>query len=426
LKLEAEMKVVLALVSIVVIAGSGVSQVQPAFFGMHVNKQTSMPVTVPIGSIRLWGTATTWFQVCSTSDYSQCDWRRLDGWLAAAKSNGISEVLYTFGKTPDWASSQPHGDCWRGRPGVCYPPRDLTPDGGGPDNAFRGFVEAIVEHNQHLDLATYARIKFWGIWNEPTAKLFWRGTTAQLVRMAKDARQIIKNADPNALVLTPEPAANSKNNAINFAGDWLDDYLAKGGGQYADVIAFHVYANNNGNHPVPEDAVRIIEHVKAQLARHPEVIGKPLWVTEGSWGKSDETNWGNSDEDSAFLARYYVLIASEGIERIYWYSWDAPTGTLSANGNPLPVANAYREVHNWLIGRTVTNHFSKAHIWSCDIEASGYKGRIVWDEEYGKITSYDAKSFSSYRSAAGEHGAIDQKAHSLPVGNQPVLLESPR
>jgi hypothetical protein len=425
LKLK-QRKVVPGLLCILLTAGPSISQVQPGFFGMHVNKLTSMPVPVPIGSMRLWDTATNWFQLCPSSDYSRCDWRHLDDWLAAAKSNGISEVLYTFGKTPEWVSSEPRGDCWQARPGVCYPPRDLTADGGGTDDAFRRFVEEIVEHNRRLDPATYAKIRFWGIWNEPTAKFFWRGTTAQLARMAKDAQPIIKKADAAALILTPEPAANSRNNAFSSAGDWLDDYLAKGGGKYADVIAFHIYANNNDGHPVPEDVIKIVESVKAQLTRHPEVAGKPLWITEGSWGRTDQTNWGHHDEDSAFLIRFYVMIAAEGIERLYWYGWDVPTGTLSANGNALPVANALREVHKWLTGRTVTNCRSTSHVWSCDLEASGYQGRIVWDEEYEKTTAYDANPFSRYRSATGEQKSIDQKAHLLMLGNSPVLLEGPR
>lgn len=420
------MRVVLGLATILWLARPGVAQVQPGFFGMHVNKLDSLPLTVPTGSLRLWDTATNWFQLCPSSDYSRCEWRRLDQWLAAAKKNGVSEVLYTFGKTPDWISSDPQGDCWGARPGVCYPPRDLAADGGGTDDAFRRFVEALVNHNQQLDPGSYAKIKFWGIWNEPNAKFFWRGTTAQLLRLAKDAQQIIKKADPAALILTPEPAGNSRNNGFNASGDWLDDYLANGGGKYADVVAFHLYANNNSGHPAPEDVVRIIEHVKERLARHPEASGKPVWITEGSWGQSGDTNWGHDDEAGAFLMRFYVLIAAEGIQRLYWYGWDVPTGTLWENGKPLPAASALREVHEWLTGRTVSNCKSASHVWSCNIGAPGYQARIAWDEEYGKTAPFDASHFSSYRSANGERRSIDQRASSLTVGNSPVLLEGPR
>ena len=418
-----KLEVLLGLLSILLTARSGVSQVQPSFFGMHINKTSSMPVDVPIGSIRLWDTATNWFQICSASDYSQCDWRHLDDWLAAAKRKGISNVLYTFGKTPEWASSEPRGACGGARPGICYPPRDLTADGGGSDYAFRQFVEALVNHNQRLDPRTYAKIKFWGIWNEPTAKFFWRGSTVQLVRMAKDAWEIIKKGDPDALILTPEPAANSRNDATNSAIEWLNDYLARGGGKYADVVAFHIYANANDGHPVPEAVVGIIGRIKARLARYPDVSGKPLWITEGSWGRSDDTGWSRNDDASAFLVRFCVLIASEGIERLYWYGWDVPTGTLWVNGHSLPAAMAFTEVQNWLIGRSVTNCISRVHLWSCNIVAPGYRGRIIWDEEYGKNASYDTSGFTAYRLATGEQGSIDPKVHALQVGNNPVLLE---
>ena len=421
-----KMKVMLALMSILLTCKGSISEVRPSFFGMHINKISSMPVDVPVGSIRLWDTATNWFQLCSSSDYSRCDWRHLDDWLAAAQRNGVSKVLYTFGKTPDWASSDPRGSCGGARPGVCYPPRDLTADGGGTDNAFQKFVEALVDHNQRLDPHTYAKIKFWGIWNEPTAKFSWRGSTAQLVRMAKDAREIIRRADPEALILTPEPAANFRNDATNSAIEWWNDYLARGGGKYADVIAFHVYANADRGHPAPEVVLGIIARIKTQLTHYPEVSGKPLWITEGSWGRSDETNWSEDDDASAFLVRFYLLIASEGIERLYWYGWDVPTGTLWANGHSLPAALAFREVHNWLVGRSVTHCISQSHLWSCDIGAPGYRGRIVWDDEYRKKASYDASGFGTYRLATGEGGSIDPKLHLLQVGNSPVLLEEHR
>lgn len=417
------MKVMLGFISILLASELGVSQVQPSFFGMHVNKLSSLPLDVPVGGIRLWDTATNWFQLCPSSDISQCDWRHLDEWLAAAKTIGVAEVLYTFGKTPDWVSSEPRGNCGGARPGLCYPPRDLAADGSGTDQAFRQFVEALVEHNQRLDPRTHAKIRFWGICNEPTAKFFWRGSTAQLARMARDASEIIKKADPAALMLTPEPAANSRNNAIDAAVHFFNEYLAGGGGKYADVVAFHVYANAVGDHPVPEDVLTSIRRIKAELRRHPELSGKPLWITEGSWGKSDETNWTSDDDPAAFLVRFSVLIASEGIGRMYWYGWDVPTGTLWASGHSLPAAKAFGEMHNWLVGRSVSDCVSRSHVWSCDLVATGYRGRIVWDEEYRKSTSYDAAGFVDYRSATGEKRSIDPKMQVLQVGNNPILLE---
>ncbi|PYX62620.1 MAG: hypothetical protein DMG74_20160 [Acidobacteria bacterium] len=401
------------------------SQVTDTFFGMHINKLKSFPVTVPIASIRLWDTQNNWNLACPSSDLSSCDWDRVDRWLEAAKRNRVSEVVYTFGKVPQWASSDPNGRCWKLPEGSCYPPKDLKPDGSGSDSAFKAFVQALVNHNQHLDPGKYAKIKFWGIWNEPNARHFWQGTNEQLVRMARDARNIVKAADPEALMLTPEPACTSKHDP-HGAGDFLDGYLGKGGGEYADVIAFHVYSNNAGDHPKVEDAVAMVDHVKSKLARHPEVGGKPLWVTEGSWGKTEETNWDSDDHPMGFVIKYHVLMASEGIQRVYWYSWDTPTGTLYEPGRgPLPTAAAYALAHKWLVGRTVTNCASKSHLWSCNVESpDGYHAKIVWNDEHGKTATYDAGSFAGFKDIAGNKTALDPKEHLVTVGNKPVLLET--
>jgi len=417
------MRAVLGLLCLGFVSSLSIAQVQSSFFGMHVNKLSSMPIEVPIGGMRLWDTGTNWFQVCPSSDYTQCNWERLDSWLAAAKRSGVSEVVYTFGKTPDWASSNANGDCWGARPGACYPPRDLTSDGGGTDEAFRHFVEAIVEHNQRLDARVYAKIRFWGIANEPTVKFFWRGTTAQLVRMAKDASEIIKRADPGALILTPEPAANSRQKATDAAIEFLDEYLSKGGGKYTDVVAFHLYANAVSEHPVPEDVSRIVGRVKEELAKHPEVAGKPLWITECSWGKTEDTNWSREDEASGFLVRFVVMAAWERVARIYWYGWDVPTGTLWWQGRSLPASEAFKGVQKWLIGRSVSNCTDRDHVWSCDLTAGDYRGKIVWDEEYQQSSSYDASGFTTYKLINGTIGGIDSQNHILRVGNSPTLLE---
>jgi endo-1,4-beta-mannosidase len=194
--------------------------VQDTFFGTEVNKGTTPVITIPVKSMRIWDDHTNWFQVCLTSN-SDCNWDRLDRWLAFAKRNGISDVLYTIARTPVWASSDPNA---RFCP-ICDPPRDLTPDGSGSDALFKGFIHAIVDHNRRLDRSTHATIRYWGMWNEADAKNYWKGTPAQLVRMTKDARAIIKEADPDALILTPEVASNER---FRKGGDWLDQYLAAG------------------------------------------------------------------------------------------------------------------------------------------------------------------------------------------------------
>jgi polysaccharide biosynthesis protein PslG len=255
--------------------------------------------------------------------------------------------------------------------------------------------------------------------------------------MAKDACPIIKAADPNARVLSPELAAIGR-----FHDDWFDNYIAAGGAPYIDVVAFHAYASAregagdlhddpNHPHPVPEDILKAVAHVREKVARHPELQGKPLWNSEGSWALTNETNWGSDadEQQQAYVGRFYVLQASIGIERVYWYMYD-PNGEggccgalIHVDGRETPAAAAYREVHHWLLGRKVSNCSPKGHIWTCALEGPAYKATIVWDDEYGKTTSYDASAFKSYRDISGAANSIG-KDHNLTIGNKPVLLES--
>jgi hypothetical protein len=191
------------------------------------------------------------------------------------------------------------------------------------------------------------------------------------------------------------------------------------------VIAFHIYANNDGDHPAPETAVKMTEYVKSKLRRHSDVTGKPLWVTEGGWGRSDDTNWSNSDQPAAFLMRYETLLAFEGIERLYWYSYDAGWGTLSSDsGTESPQAGAYRTIHDWLLGKTVTDCSAKSHLWSCRLEGPNFKGSLVWNDEYEKTASFDPKGFTRFREAGREPLPVDQKAGRISIGNIAVLFES--
>jgi putative glycosyl hydrolase len=413
-----------------VLATPCMAQVQPEFFDLLVDKpfgpESSSPITIPFSSLRLLGRGVAWSQLCRTP--SACDWPRLDQWLAAAKRNGVSEVLYTNMKTPPWASSNPTGRCWWHPKGECFPPRDITPDGGGSDSLFKEFIQALVDHNRKLDPHTYAKIKFWGIWNEPNVGVFWKGTQPQLVRIGKDAYSIIKAADPGALIVSPEAASTSGQHALNVAGDWLDRYLAAGGGAYFDVIGFHAGCNTlgEGDHPAAECVIPIIRHIKENVAKYPEAAGKPLWMTEGNWGSS--ADFKQPSDAGAFLVRYYTLLASQDVRRVYWFEWDGdPNGCCGAlwsrQTGELPGAKAYKGVYKWLVGRTVSNCSAQGHIWSCDLTGPGYKAKMVWDDEYEKTASYDPSGFGSSRDISDVVTRLDPKAHAITVGNMPVLLE---
>src|SRR5579871_3871127 len=153
-----------------------------AFFGMHASStvlsQQPWP-QVSFGSLRLWDTATNWNQINIANGVY--DFSLLDQWLSTANQHGVQDLLYTFGKTPQWASSRPNdqrcANDWG--PGACDPPDDLNPDGSGSDQHWKDFVSALATH-------VGTSIKYWEIWNEPSSSNHWTGTVAQMVRMAQD------------------------------------------------------------------------------------------------------------------------------------------------------------------------------------------------------------------------------------------------
>ena len=108
----------------------------------------------------------------------------LDQWLSVDQENGDS-VLFTLGMTPQWASSRPSDNSCRHGPGQCDPPHDLNPDGWGTDQHWKDFIKGVITH-------VNGRIRHWEIWNEPQAPNSWTGTYPQMVRMAQDARTILR------------------------------------------------------------------------------------------------------------------------------------------------------------------------------------------------------------------------------------------
>src|SRR5271154_3007557 len=105
----------------------------------------------------------------------------LDAWLNAAQKNQV-DIVYCFGRVPQWASSKPNDiKCASGGgPGQRQPPDALKRDGTGTDQHWKDFVTAIASRSA-------GRIHYWEMWNEGGNPERWSGTSPQLVRMVSDA-----------------------------------------------------------------------------------------------------------------------------------------------------------------------------------------------------------------------------------------------
>ena len=391
-------------ISVVTSAQVTPGPIPQTLFGMHTNSIGDWP-KVPFGAFRLWDVGVNWYKLCPTS--STCDFAPLDAALAKAQAAGVPEVLYTFGHTPTWASSNPTSTlCGAVDLGGCFPPPDLNSDGTGTDQTYKDFVTAIANH-------AGSQIKYWEVWNEPTTANQWQGTTAQLVRMSQDASAIIKAANPNALILTPPPVGGA-------AANWMSGYLAAGGGKYVDIISYHTYVDPSMG------AVQVVTtaaNVHAAMAKYGQQ-SKPLWSSEGSWGQ--DSNLATEALQADFLAQFYILHWSSGVQRLYWYSWDnSEYGTLWDSTNGMhPAATAYTQVQNWLVGATMPESCSvSSSTYTCPLTRSGaYQAQIVFNPN--STLTYTAPSqYIQYHDILGNTHTVPANGQ-ITIGPSPIMLET--
>ncbi|MGA8493592.1 MAG: hypothetical protein WB711_24435 [Terriglobales bacterium] len=383
------------------------------FFGMHrhayPNKHEPWP-DIPFGSFRMWDSATGWAQINTAN--GKYDWSQVDRWFSELKEHDVDDILYTFGRVPEFASSQPNLDCNNG-PGQCAPPKDLKSDGTGSDQYWKDFVTAIVTHSKNN---RGIHIKYWELWNEPYLPRYWSGTFPQLLRMARDAKEIIHSIDPDAVFLSPDSGL-----VYPKYRQFMEDWLAAGGGEYADGIAFHGYTQRGP----ATDFIQYYREFRKILAKYHQDT-KPTYDTEASWGNVKKGK-GYADEDSqaAFVAQFYLVHWSEGVQRLYWYAWnDGATGMLYDRESKRSTqgARAYREVFNWMVGSTMTRGCSPdGSVWTCTLtKADGKEALVVWNESGEK--NYSPKgAFKKFRDVAGNSNPISGP---LKIGPKPLFLES--
>jgi hypothetical protein len=387
--------------------------IPPTLFGMHRHVWPNRPEPwpeIPFGSLRLWDSATGWAQL--NTGKGQYDWSQLDKWYADATEHHVEDILYTFGRVPQFASSNP-GDrsCGYG-PGQCQPPKDLKPDGSGSDEYWRDFVTAIVTHNKN---SRGVHIKYWELWNEPYLPSMWSGTIPQLMRMARDAKEILQRIDPDAVLLTaPAPLHWPKYQ------HFLEEYLAAGGGQYADVISFHGYVR-------PPSSVGDFYSNYAEYRRTLAKYGqdsKPVFDTEGSWGNGQQEGFTDEDKQAAFLAQAYLAHWSQGVLRFYWYAYNGGIGSLSdpRTSRGTKAAAAYREVFHWLVGAVMTKPCAQdGSTWTCSItKADGHEAQIVWTDADEK--TYNPKPMM--KKVRDVEGHTNPVSATVKIGSKPVLFEA--
>jgi polysaccharide biosynthesis protein PslG len=367
-----------------------------SLFGMTVLDFQNVTPTVSYGTTRTWDS----FPSLDWSDINPApgvyDFEYLDAFLKVNQERK-AEVIYTFGRTPRWASSQPQAPGPYG-PGQCAPPTDLRD--------WDDYVTAIATH-------AGARIPYWELWNEPQDPDYYCGDTRTLLTMAQHAYRIIKSINPSAQVMTPAASASA-------GPHWLDVYLSQGGGDYADIMSFHGYCDSEA-----ESIHAVVSQYRDVIAAHGQ-RGKPLWDSEADWaGDADDVLEG-SNSRAAFVAKYYLLQWSDGVSRFVWYAYDGGTwgGLWNASTGVDPDAAAFRIIQQWMAGASMSSSCAAdaSATWTCTLSRTGgYRALVVWNSTNARTYNVP-QEYTDVRDLTG--GVRPLSGGTLQVGDSPLLIET--
>ena len=402
----------LTLVLFVVAYGSGMGSrhivtppqpIPPSYFGMHIQhtviSDEAAPLTpwpsVTVTEWRLWDARVTWPEI----EPQKGEWRfaTLDKSVAIAREHNAKVVL-TLGFTPHWASARPQ-EFVGYNPGWAAEPADLED--------WRVFVRTVATRYK-------GRIHIYEIWNEPNlTKIYWTGSTEQMIALVREADQIIKSIDPSAILVSPSATSDD-------GLKWLSEFLSKGGGQYVDVIGYHFYVFPAD----PEAMVALIEKVK-QIMLSNGAGSKPLWNTESGW--PDPKPFPSEGLAAAYLARAFILNWALGVRRFYWYSWDDHSWvsiqtTEKDNATLTPSGRAYGIMQDWLVGAKMTACDEDAdHTWICELVRSGSSQWIVWNPVVTKMFEPPSTWHIEYVTSLLQKRSVFKES-SLMVGPVPKLF----
>jgi hypothetical protein len=399
-----------------------------AYFGMTIHRlvynplSPSMPIapfpTFPLHTLRLWDVV-NWSSLEPVE--GQYDWTVMDGTIAVAKQNGVSDFIFTLGEVPPWAYANPGETCGSGATaGPC-----MAPD----PRALDEFVTQVVQRYCGV-------VKYYETWNEPNWG-FWNGSNAQLLAVSAQLYQIAK--DPANCGCTNEvcsPGGGSNPNQVllpsisSIQGNlgWLDSYLSTAGSKYpyADISAFHGYECTQ-----PEQIATDVGQLRNVLAKH-GLSALELWDTEGSWGN---TVANDQEQEASWLMRFHIVQQLSGVSRFVWYAYDnCDWGTLwgAACGNSpdswqgvrLP-GDAYATLETWLTGATLT-HCDQYQdgLWACELQRSGgYEGWILWDSTRAALSvpvpkQLQLKEYHDWRNN------VSPLSQQITIDEMPMLLDN--
>jgi len=444
---------------------------------INQNSANSSYFPAQFGSARFWGSNFDWGQVadahdqwnqtCGTTPPGTFDYTDADAQLTTAVSNTTttSDAIFTFGDSPYWLypSDATKSSCEGGYKGWGYyvnPNTDMS--------TYKSFLSSLTLHLDQLGKHGY--ISNWELWNEADGwGSFWAGTASELVRVNQVVAPFLKAYDSNSKNLSPSMVSGSP--------DWFRAYLAFGGGEGIDAVAFHGYPAGTR----AEDILWWMAELRAAQVEFGYDL--PMINTETNPG-FDKINFGfNSTYDSsgtgsvtrniqgAYMVPFYLLQYWKGVQKVMWYDSNGPNHTAGADytslfdnatynsGSNFPVSSAVTpagvaltNLQKWLVGSnglgstSVTSCqmiqqgisasnvlASERNLWSCTLTGTT-NGTVYWIDTgvdmnpsapNQDVTQCTTQSVSTAGSTAVDAfgNVVAITAGTVPIGCVPVLVQ---
>ncbi len=245
-------------------------------------------------------------------------------------------------------------------------------------------------------------IKYYEGRNEPN---FFE-TPEQYVQEIKALYETVKSIDPTCKVIGP--------GVVDILGgyglQWLDRFLAAGGGNYIDAVSFHAYNSVNGD---VAEARRCLDGLKWEMNKF-GIGNMEIWQTEqGSYaamyGTYDPRHQGRWTMLQRMVFEQYGITKEHNI---LWYDrsgyWDIPAfWECWDDGSLNPAASLMRVYSEEVFGTTFTKSY--------DFGASGNNMYV------GNLYTGPGKSVAAFMSA----GSTDGKVHLAVQGGNSLRVVSP-
>lgn len=369
--------------------------VDTAYFGMHVHRAaqgTAWPA-VEFAGWRLWDAGVSWPQLEPQRD--KWNFILLDQYVRIAAEHHV-EILLTLGLTPAWASARPEEPSAYGK-GNAAEPHSLID--------WRNYVRAVSTRYKGV-------IHAYEIWNEPNVQGTFSGGEVAMLELSRAAYEVVKSVDAAAIVVSPSATADG-------GVGWLDEYLARGGCRYADVIGYHFYVTPEP----PEKMISLIQKVKSSL-RSRGCANKPLWNTESGW--ASPKHFSSDAEAAGYMMRTYLVNWLMGVDRCYWYAWDnhnwSTLELTTRSGNQMTeVGAAYGVIRSWMLGSVLRSCSRQgSETWICRLDRRHGTGWVLWSEgdpkQFSVPSSWHVDQIKSW------NGGISADKKQI-AGAAPILLE---